>query len=202
MFHDVRLPEHIERGAEGGPRFKTSVIILTSGVEQRNIEWERARAEWDIGYSIQTKNQYSDVLKFFYARKGKAFGFRFKDYSDYKCTDEFLGEADDANLIFYLTKTYSDMGGNYSRVITRPITNTVQIYADGVLIPHTLGTGGKITLNVANLPSVGQPKVDITADFEFDVPVRFDVDQMRVNLDWEDAGDIPAINIVEIKEKR
>jgi uncharacterized protein (TIGR02217 family) len=39
----------------------------------------------------------------------------------------------------------------------------------------------------------------VTAGFEFDVPVRFDVDRIEVNLHTLDHGDIPNIPIVEVR---
>jgi uncharacterized protein (TIGR02217 family) len=39
----------------------------------------------------------------------------------------------------------------------------------------------------------------ITAGFEFDVPARFDTDQLKINLAHFDAGDIPDIPVVEIR---
>lgn len=210
LFHDVRLPVHIERGAEGGPRFKTSVIILSSGIEQRNIEWSRARGEWDIGYSIQQKADYSEILQFFYARRGMAYGFRFKDWSDYQCFGQFLGKGTEASKVFYLTKDYTDLGGTYSRIITRPVVGTIAVYSDGVPVSFTLGAAGKITIT-SLLPKIFDPAFpdipaetpsDITATFEFDCPVRFDVDNLQVNMEWEDAADIGGITIVELKEQR
>lgn len=198
-FHNVRLPEHIESGARGGPAFKTSVIILSSGAEQRNEEWTRARGQWDISYAIQTAADYRAVLAFFYARRGRLFGFRFKDYSDYKGTQEELGTGNGTNRVFPLVKNYTDMGGTYVRQITRPIANTVKVYVAGVSVPFSLSATGVVTINSGSTPQAGQK---VTADFQFDVPVRFDMDEMSVALTWEDAGDIPDINLVELKEQR
>jgi uncharacterized protein (TIGR02217 family) len=39
----------------------------------------------------------------------------------------------------------------------------------------------------------------VTAGFQFDVPVRFDTDVLRINLTQIAAGDIPDIPIVEIR---
>ena len=38
----------------------------------------------------------------------------------------------------------------------------------------------------------------VSAGFEFDVPVRFDIDRIDVNLSAFDAGRIPSIPITEI----
>ncbi len=89
-FHDTRLPVDIERGALGGPGFKTTITPLGSGKEQRNIDWARTRTEFDIGYGLMEENSVileatiSSLLAFFYTREGKAHTFRFKDWSDFK----------------------------------------------------------------------------------------------------------------------
>ncbi len=92
-FHDTRLPVDVERGALGGPGFKTTVTPLGSGKEQRNIDWARTRAEFDIGYGLMDQDSVlleatiDALLAFFYTREGKAHTFRFKDWSDFKIGD-------------------------------------------------------------------------------------------------------------------
>ena len=39
----------------------------------------------------------------------------------------------------------------------------------------------------------------MTAGFAFDVPVRFDTDQLSINLAHFGAGDIPEIPVVEVR---
>ena len=53
---------------------------------------------------------------------------------------------------------------------------------------------GLVTLKAP--PAAGRT---ITAGFEFDVPVRFDIDHLAVNLAAFEAGDIPSIPLVEIR---
>lgn len=47
-----------------------------------------------------------------------------------------------------------------------------------------------------NPPSEGAV---ITAGFEFDVPVRFDLERLDINLSNFHAGHVPSIPLVEIK---
>ncbi len=92
-FHSTRLPVDIERGALGGPGFKTTVTPLGSGKEQRNIDWARTRAEFDVGYGLMDQDSVlleatiDNLLSFFYTREGKAHSFLFKDWSDFKIGD-------------------------------------------------------------------------------------------------------------------
>jgi uncharacterized protein (TIGR02217 family) len=109
-FHDVRLPEDIERGAEGGPEFLTSILELSNGQEQRNINWSRAKASYDISYGITEKDNgvdsFQTILQFFMARRGRAVGFRFKDWLDYQATGVTLSAISGFPLKFQLVKTY------------------------------------------------------------------------------------------------
>ena len=42
---DIRLPDDVERGANGGPGFITSVIALKSGFDRRNKDWEETKGK-------------------------------------------------------------------------------------------------------------------------------------------------------------
>lgn len=202
MFHDVRLREDVERGARGGPRFKTTVVEMGSGFEQRNQDWQFARAEYDISYGIMDHDTYSEVVEFFNARRGRAFGFRFKDWSDYEAEDVLIGTGDGSTVEFQLIKAYSDAASTYNRTITRPVNGTLTITVDGVT--QTEGAGddytvdystGVVTFNSA--PAVG---LEVRATFEFDVPVRFDVDHLDLDVVWYDAASIPELVLREIRE--
>lgn len=55
---------------------------------------------------------------------------------------------------------------------------------------------GVVSFQAGHVPGNG---AEVTAGFEFDVPVRFDADRLDINLSAFEAGDIPAIPIVEIR---
>ena len=66
------------------------------------------------------------------ARRGKAYGFRFKDWTDYKATGQLLGTGDGAIKAFQLVKRYPSGSIIEVRTITKPVTSTVRAYKDGV----------------------------------------------------------------------
>jgi uncharacterized protein (TIGR02217 family) len=133
-FHNVRLPEDIEQGAEGGPEFKTIVLERASGREKRNIAWSRVRGSWDIAYGIRTKADLETVRDFFYARQGKAYGFRFKDFSDFEITGpQSIGISGGVTTVFQIYKRYTSGAFYYDRKITRLVNGTYSVYIDGVL---------------------------------------------------------------------
>lgn len=202
-FHNVRLRDDIERGAKGGPRFKTNVLTLSSGKEKRNIEWAQARGEWDVGYGIQRKADYQEITAFFYSRRGRAHSFRFKDWSDFEMDRQEIGSGNGATSAFQIFKRYADDAGNYDRLIQKPVQGTVQVWVNGVLRTETTHytvnyNTGVITFTGGNIPAMGH---DVEALCEFDVAVRFDEDFLPTELQWEDAGSIPEIPIVEVRDE-
>lgn len=195
IVDNIRLDENIEKGAEGGPTFSTTVFTFSSGAEQRNQNWARVRSSYDISYGIQQKAQYAAVRSFFYARRGRFRGFLFKDWTDYFTTAEPIATADGVGKIYQLVVTYTDDVSPFTRRITRPLASSLVMYVDGVSKAYSLGSLGVVTLT--DLPTIGQV---VTADFQFDVPVRFDQDDLPVTAQTEDDGTYPSIKIIELPE--
>lgn len=196
-FAEIRFPDSISFGSIGGPEFSTNIVELRSGYEQRNINWSQARLSYNIAYGIKTKSQLDELIKFFFARKGRAIGFRFKDWIDYSAIGENLGVGNGVTIEFQLKKTYISGCETYERKIIKPVFGTVRIYIDGIEILNGFSinvTTGIVKFNVA--PAVG---VLITADFEFDVPVRFNTDKLDINLQSLNSGKIQEIKIVEVR---
>lgn len=195
-FDNVRLPEEIEQGAEGGPRFQTSVLALGTGSEQRNVDWVTQRLAWDISYGVDHKDDYMEIVKFFYARLGKARAFRFKDWTDYEVDNGLIGIGDGSDTTFQLVKLYNSGAVTFSRKITRPVTGTVAVRVDGSPVSPSINYDtGIVTITPA--PALG---LSINADFEFDVPVRFDADQLPLVARTATVASISSIPVIEIIE--
>jgi uncharacterized protein (TIGR02217 family) len=194
-FDEIRLPVDIEQGAIGGPTFSTTVLLLAKGSEQRNQNWTQARYEGDIGYGIQSQSDYSVVRNFFYARRGRARGFRFKDWSDYQSNGaQVIGIGDGSTKIFQLVNVYTDSVNAYTRTIIKPVAGTVAVYDNGVLgSPSVDTTTGLVTYVTA--PLAGHA---ISATFQFDLAVRFDVDKFPITIAQIDAGQIGSLAVIEI----
>lgn len=205
MFDDVRLSPDIEQGAQGGPQFNTTILTLSSGAEVRNQNWSRSKATYDISYGVTDSDDpddsYASVIAFFFARGGMARGFRFKDWLDFVATAQTCsGLANGTNHVFQLQKTYSSGGVSYARKVTRPVSGTLNVYDNAVLktvvTDYTIDfTTGIITFTTA--PTSGHT---ITADFEFDVPVRFNVDGLQLTASVINVAEIQSITLQEIIE--
>ena len=205
-FHEVRFPDDISRGARGGPERRTQIVELASGDEERNASWANSRRRYDAAYGIRRADDLAAVVAFFEARNGRLYGFRWKDWADFKsclpsqtpaATDQAIGAGDGATTDFQLVKSYTSGAQTWTRTITKPVTGTVLVAIDGIV--QTTGwsvdtTTGLITFTAA--PALGAA---ITAGFEFDVPVRFDTDTLDVTLDIERLGSITSIPLIEVR---
>jgi len=164
-FDEVRLSQEVERGASGGPGFKTRVSTLESGFEKRNEDWAQARGRWDIAYGVQDLDEslaeqtLREINAFFSARRGRLRGFRFKDFFDFEI-------GDPASLIDGVVDA------------TAAVDTTT-----GIATPTTVPLAAEL----------------VQVACEFDVPVRFDTDQLNIAMQLFNVGSIPSIEIVELR---
>ncbi|WP_419953356.1 phage distal tail protein, Rcc01695 family [Methylobacterium sp.] len=205
-FHEVRFPLDVALRGSGGPSRLTEIVTLASGREHRNSRWADSRRRYDAGLGIRTLDALHAVLAFFEERRGRLYGFRYRDRIDHRSGppsqavgpgDQPLGLGDGATRVFALAKTYGTGPLPYRRLIAKPVAETVRVAVAGVERPPSSftcdGTTGLVTL--ATAPAAGAP---VTAGFWFDVPVRFDTDDLSVDLQAFSAGEIPNVPLIEI----
>ncbi|WP_281301834.1 MULTISPECIES: DUF2460 domain-containing protein [unclassified Iodidimonas] len=196
-FHEVQFPPDISYGASGGPGYSTTVVTTVSGHERRNANWAAARGKWNVAHGLKKREQVAALIAFFRARKGRAYGFRFRDWTDYQAFAQPLGVGNGSNRTFQLIKRYASGGEIETRIIAKPVSGTVKIYRDGVqaVTGWTVNSAtGLVTFTTA--PASG---VQVTADFDFDVPVRFDSDQMDITIETYQLGSWGQIQVLEIR---
>ncbi|MHA1127324.1 MAG: phage distal tail protein, Rcc01695 family [Alphaproteobacteria bacterium] len=205
-FHEVRFPDNISRGARGGPERRTQIIELASGDEERNASWANSRRRYDASYGIRRSDDLATVVAFFEARNGRLYGFRWKDWGDYKsclpsgipsATDQPISTGDGATTAFQLMKAYTSGAQTWTRSITKPVAGTVTIALDG--IDQAAGWSSDITTGLVTFTAPPPGGTAITAGFEFDVPVRFDTDRLDVIHDIERLGSITSIPLIEVR---
>jgi uncharacterized protein (TIGR02217 family) len=205
-FHEVLFPLDIGLGSRGGPVRRTDIVPLASGREHRNSRWAHSRRRYDAGLGVRTIDALHAVVAFFEERRGRLHGFRFRDRVDWRSgapsaaptpLDQPIGTGDGATAVFALAKTYGGAHAPYRRMIAKPVPGTIRVAVNGVEQPAGAFTcdaaTGLVTFAVA--PAAGAA---ITAGFAFDVPVRFDTDELEIDLAAFEAGAIPRIPLVEI----
>ena len=207
-FHEVRFPTALSFGSVGGPERRTDVVTLASGFEERNSPWAHSRRRYDAGLGVRNMDDIEDLIAFFEARKEQLYGFRWKDWSDFKSvfasqaqnhTDQTLAQGDGVQTQFQLCKTYQSGGATYTRPITKPVAGSVQVGLAGIAGNEGTDFSVDTTTGMVSFdqpPGLGAP---ITAGFEFDVPVRFDTDRIQTSVASFQAGDVPSVPIVEVR---
>ena len=209
FIESPRFPDDISMGSRGGPEWATNVVEQDSGSESRNQRWSYPRHKYDVAYGTNTIERLENLLYYHHVVAGKAVGFRYKDWLDYKsckriatpaATDCAIGTGTGALAAFQLFKTYTQGVYVRSRKILKPIASTVLIAIAGSV--KTAGTHynladttGIVTFTSGNIPSAGQA---VTAGFEFDVPVRFDTDWLSVNINDYNSG-AAQVPLIELK---
>ena len=205
-FHEVRFPTAVAFGSSGGPERRTDVVTLASGHEERNSRWADSRRRYNAGYGIRSLDDLHAVIAFFEERRGKLHGFRWKDRTDWKscapgaapsATDQAIGIGDGETTAFQLVKTYGGDHAPWTRVINKPVAGSVLVALGSV--PQASGWSVDTATGIVTFATAPDEGVAITAGFAFDVPVRFDTDRLEINLTHFDAGEIPAVPIVEVR---
>jgi len=187
-FSQAVFPVDISYGMAGGPEYSTDVVITRNGMEQRNCNWYRPRYRYNVSYGVRNKDQLDRLISFFRSHKGKAIGFRFKDWVDFKAHNQPLKAISEQE--FQLIKYYDQD----QRIITKPIKDTVTILLDGKIV-----TDYQLDDNSGKVVFEKQVKGKLAANFEFHVPVRFDTDRLNATIEsygvysWQD---IPLVEII------
>ncbi len=202
-FHEVRLPSRLAFGSTGGVERRTDVVTLGSGFERRSSPWAMGRRRYLIGANLRSLADMAELTAFFEARRGRLYGFRFRDFADFascgpggtpSATDQVIGVGDGTRRTFQLVKAYGDV----ERPITKPVAGSVTIARGGTVQgPDRFSVDiatGQVTLDTA--PETG---VSVRAGFLFDTPVRFDADRLEVTLESFDAGRMAAVPLIEVR---
>ncbi|PZQ51638.1 MAG: TIGR02217 family protein [Rhodovulum sulfidophilum] len=206
-FHEVRFPAPLSVGSSGGPERRTEIVTLRNGSEERNTPWRHSRRRYDAGLGVRSLDDLAEVTAFFEARQGQLFGFRWKDWADFKScrpseqpgpSDQWIGTGDGDTRTFALTKAYASGDQTYRRPITKPVAGSVVVAVAGV-IRTAAGFGLDPATGVVTLTEAPAEGAAVTAGFEFDVPVRFDTDRIAVSVSGFLAGEIPAVPVIEVR---
>ena len=207
-FHEVRYPVGLSIGSSGGPERRTEIVTLVNGFEERNSPWAHSRRRYDAGAGMRSLDDFAALIAFFEARRGQLHGFRWKDWADYKtclpsqsvsAMDQEIGVGDGIRTVFQLIKTYASGDSAYTRDLVKPVAGSVKVAVAGVVqtLPAEFTVEearGIVTLNLP--PALGAV---VTAGCEFDVPVRFDTDRISASIASFQAGEVPAVPVIEVR---
>ena len=208
QFHDVRFPATLSFGSVGGPERRTDVVAISNGFEERNSPWAHSRRRYDAGVGMRSLDDVETMIAFFEARYGQLYAFRWKDWSDYRSCkpsleltpfDQVLGDGDGVRADFQLIKTYRSGPYEYARPIAKPVAGTVRVAIEQDELQEAIDYTVDLDNGVISFDRAPDPGLQVTAGFEFDVPVRFDTSSIQTSVASFQAGEIPTVPIVEVR---
>lgn len=221
---DIRFPLDISYGSAAGPGFKTTIIELRSGAEERVSRYEIPRHRYDLGYSVRSYAALMTVKRFFMARRGAKQAWRLRDWQDYASTSSgtlylptdvatdgadqslnntvtnVLGKGDGTTKLFQAYKTYPDDVEDFNRPIRALVSGTVKVKVNGVLQTETAHYSVSYLEGTILFVTAPALNADVTWGGEFDVIARFDasVDEwLRVSFEDFEDGSYPSIPCIE-----
>lgn len=207
-FPTYRLPPEVEVGMRGGPTYYNVIQEAISGVEQRTQVWAKCRGMWECGYSILdaegSTGTFRAVIALFRAHLGSLYPFPFKDWGDYRLTNERIGTGDGIDTTFQVTRTYDPsqliLNTPGSRTYVRPIylvRSGLIVNVDGSpTTDYTISATGLITFGTP--PGTGDA---VTVTGEFDVPVRFNLgpgEPLPISMNEDNIAQIETFSIREV----
>jgi hypothetical protein len=135
-FDEIQLPANYSWGAKPGHLFSTDMMLMESSFEDRHPNWLQDIGVYDISHNIQTLAEAQELLEFFYCRFGRAYGFRMKDWNDYKAILQPMGGGPDfagaAGLACNTTVSTLSRFGNVA-LMTTAGTHHLSVNQDFVL---------------------------------------------------------------------
>ena len=148
------------------------------------------------------------LIAFFEARQGELIGFRWKDWGDFKSClpsaevsafDQIIGAGNDVAAVYPLRKTYASGGVAYFRPILKPVAGTVRVAVGGDPLQEGVEYFVDTATGLVTIVYAPVAGALVTAGFEFDTPVRFDIDRIQTSVSSFKAGQVPNVPIVEVR---
>lgn len=175
MFNEARLLDRVSYGSQFGHEFNTRVTRLRSGHERRNAGWSMPLGKYRVMYQALLPEHHQYVLDAHMACMGSLIPFRFRNLTDFVATSQPIGTGTGAEQTLQLEKVYTFGTFSLSRKISKPVSGTVKVYEDGVLVPAVVDyETGSVVLTASSGSA-------ITWTGEFDIPVRFESDSIDVD---------------------
>ena len=196
MLEDLIFPESISIKSTYTIEYKTTIHKAKSGRELRIANVDYPLLSYNIINDLKSKKEIETLINFFKLTKGKAIGFKFKDWIDYNTSNQVIATADGEIKDFQLIKTYLLDDYIQIRKITKPIKNTVKVYINNV--DSTSSANINYENGIVSFENAPEKNSIIKADFEFYVPVRFDTDKLDITMKNSKYGEIKELKIIEI----
>jgi uncharacterized protein (TIGR02217 family) len=187
FYESPRFPERISYGAQGGPEWRTDVVVTAGGREQRNAAWTYPRHRWDVSQGIKSQADFETLRAHFMSVRGRLHGWRFKDWADFSAVHTSGFVTGLTSTTFQLVKRYTSGAQTLNRKIVKPIASGFELKNSGSTLTlttdYTLNTVTGIVTTTAS-----RTAANLTWAGEFDVPMRYDTDRLEGRIIGRNAS--------------
>lgn len=183
MAFDANCPFPVELASLSAKTvWSDTVVILASGSEQRNLNWNDGRRRYDAATAqTLTLSTLLSIERHFNARRARTRSFALRDRLAYRATTETIGTGDGATTTFQATVASGDAGNAYGREVYLLESGTVSVFDNGTpvvegsgagkfTVPYSGATAGLFTFGTA--PVAGHV---LTASFDYWIAARYDI---------------------------
>lgn len=161
-FLEERMPIGVRNGASYSDEYQVEITQTANGSEYRRLVHPYPRRVYNVMYTQQTANMWSEILALYHRAYGMFAGFRVKAMDDYTtnariaaptATDQEL-EVITAGTVYQLQVAYGTGGtplaiGEPVRTIFKPVASTTKIAIGSIEQPATawsvVTTTGRVT---------------------------------------------------------
>ena len=183
----------------GGPESRTDEAKFEHGGSVRSPGREVALFSGDVGSRRVLEPELATIIRCRRAVKGKAYGFRWKDWGDFNLDrgDSRL-TATALALTFQINKISAWGGLEEVRPIVKPVAATVRVWRNAIEVTSSMSvdlTKGRVTLAAWTLGDI------LECSCEFDLAVKFSSDKMSyIFIAMEGADKLYQLESMPIEE--
>lgn len=180
FLEDPPFPACPSFGFTSEPIYRVTVIETSGGHERRNRHWQRPLHRYTAS-TVRADAEIAELLNFYHAVGGRAYGFRFFDWVDFKscgaddepaATDQLLVLDSGSDGTYQMVKDYTAGILTQRRDIYKPIAGTIMVADNGV--EKTEGVDWTLDETTGLISIEFVPAGVLTWGGQFHVPVRFD----------------------------
>jgi uncharacterized phage protein (TIGR02218 family)/uncharacterized protein (TIGR02217 family) len=179
--------------------FSNTVLVNSSGVEQRIVRWQDPIRSYNFSRKLLKSTEITNIANFYDLTKGSNFSFLYRDRSDN--TDNGKGvlypHPDGTRKNFQLVKKYQAGNNIHYRPITQiEVMGSIKS-GNTTLTSWTLLNNGQVQFTTAPDSSSNL----LSATFDFYVPVTFDSDEFTYKMVGLNIYEIDKLLLKEIKQQ-
>lgn len=216
-FYRALLPPCFSPGTEAYPVWPVDIVRSASGSPIRRARRSEAYREFNVTFDVRRRNDIHDILSHYTVMGGSLHSFPMRDKFDFKsckpdqtptAADCLIGTGDGVTDAFQLKKPYSV---TLTDATTLSFDRTIKVIKENSLLVAVGGVAqventdfvcdydtGIITFQAGHIPAGGSPAPEITAGFEFYVPVCYGPSNPVQTLAGITAGSVASITLYEV----